>query len=1039
MLATDQPAHGGAGRGHDDPMRPSPASPGGRPRPSAHRLEREIEAELVTHLVRQARRGLTGFGIGALTVAAVLVVLWDAAPRGLLLGWTAAIGLLTLPAVVLVLRFPDAPGAAIASWRRGLGVAYGLAGAGWGLAAILLYPRVATPYQLFLLFVLGGSGVGGMVALASVPEAYVGYLSATFLPMIGELFAEGTHSSAATGVLLALFWAATIAVSSELRALLVQSMRLRFENFGLIDDLSGAKDAAEAASRAKSAFLANVSHELRTPLTLILGPTRKLLDSGACGADARRDLETVERNARVLLKHVSDLLDITKLEAGRMTLERSRADLVALVRRTASLFEAVARERRVALAVDTPAVLFGAVDAEKLEHVVLNLLSNAIKFVPDGGRVQLRLGVAGDEVVLSVEDDGPGVPVALRQAIFERFRRGDDAATGRVGGTGLGLAIARELVECHGGRIQVGDAPSGGARFAVTLPLAQGAPVTEAPAAARPAAREELDAIARQTVAELRRHDDAPVASRDGASRGLVLVIEDNPEMRRFLVDGLAPDYRVATAADARRGLETALELRPDLVVSDVMMPGMGGDALVHALRAHPVLGDTPIIVLTAKADDALRVRLLRSGAQDFLIKPASLEELRARVANAVMMKRTRDVLQSALSSQGRDLATLADQLAAANRAKDEFLAVLSHELRTPLTPILSWSFLLRSGQLDAAATRHALDTIERSAKLQVRIVEDLLDVSRAITGKLRLDLRPIALAPVVHAAMDAVQPAATAKGVVLEATLEPDVGRILGDAERLQQVLWNLLSNAIKFTPRGGRVDVRLGRAGEQVRLAVADDGVGIRPAVLPRLFERFWQADASPARAQGGLGLGLAVVRHLVELHGGTVGAASEGEGRGATFVVTLPALPPRTSADASPPAPPVAEELGVLVVDDDLDTCRVVEEVLQRAGADVRACLSASRALTIMESWLPDVLVSDIGMPDTDGYALIRAVRAREAEAGGRVLAVALTAYGSDEDRSKALAAGFQVHLGKPIEPRELVSVLAGVAGDDAATRH
>jgi len=863
-------------------------------------LPEGIETELVEYLVRQAP---TGFVIGTLTVAAVVLVLWNAAPRRLLLVWLAWVGLLSLPAFVVVWRFPRAPRPEnAASWRRALAVAYGLAGAGWGAASVLLYPRVAMPYQLFLLFVLGGSGVGGMAALAPVRVAFVAYLTATFLPMIGALLAGGSLSSVATGLLLLAFWAATILLASELRALLVRSLKLRFENLELIADLSRARDEAEAGSRAKSLFLANVSHELRTPLALILGPIRRLLTQGVHGEDTRRDLETVERNAQALLKHVSDLLDVAKLEAGRMELDPSRFDLVELVRRTASLFDAVAREREVELSVEGPDSLALMADPAKLERVLLNLLSNAMKFVPDGGRVRVGLRVEGDAVVLAVEDNGPGVPVPLRAAIFEPFRRGDDSTTRRFGGTGLGLAIARELVERHGGRIEVGDGADGGALFRVKLPFAPEAAGGAAPGGSPVdrAAREALEEVARQTVAELRPGSEPAVAIPADGSQGLVLVLEDNPEMSRFLADCLAPDWRVATAFDGCQGLEKALTLRPDLILSDIMMPAMSGDVLVHELRAHPELDGVPIIVLTAKADDELRVRLLREGAQDFLTKPVASEELRARVANFVMLKRTRDVLQGALSSQSRDLATLADELAAANRAKDEFLAVLSHELRTPLTSILGWSFLLRRGQLDARETERALATIERNVKLQARLVEDLLDVSRAITGKLRLNAEPIALAPVIQAAIDSVRPAAETKEILLEASLGPETHVISGDAERLQQVAWNLLSNAIKFTPRGGRVEARLAHVGEHVRLTVSDNGAGIKPALLPRLFGHFWQVDSSITRAHGGLGLGLAVVRHLVELHGGTVRAESRGEGQGATFTVSLPLLPREESLD-------------------------------------------------------------------------------------------------------------------------------------------
>ena len=1011
---------------------------------AAQPFEPEVETELVRHLVRQAP---TGFVIGALTATAVVLVLWNAAPRPFLFGWLAAIAFMTLPAVSVVWRFNRAPTitADVLFWRRALAVTYAITGAGWGAAAILLYPRVAMPYQLFLLFVLGASGVGGMVALAPVRAAFIGYLTAIYFPIVGSLLDAGSSSSIATGLLLLAFWGAAIALASELHALLLRSIRLRFENLGLIDHLSHARDQAEAASRAKSVFLANVSHELRTPLALILGPTRRLLAAGGGGEASRRDLETVERSAQGLLKHVSDLLDVAKLEAGRMELERARFDLTALVRRTVSLFEVVARERDVELSVVAPDTCPLVADATKIERVLLNLLSNAMKFTPDGGRVRVEVAATEASVDLSVSDNGPGVPLPLREAIFERFRRGDDSTTRRFGGTGLGLAIARELVECHGGRIEVGDGVEGGASFRVSLPVVAGDARSAAPS---PGAREALDEVAHRTVAELRPRDEPAVATHGAGDQGLVLVIEDNPEMSRFLVECLAADYRVATAFDGRQGVDRALELRPDLILSDVMMPVMAGDALVRELRAHRELDGIPIIVLTAKADDALRVGLLREGAQDFLTKPLTPEELRARVANFVMLKRTCDVLQGALSSQSRDLTSMADKLAAANRAKDEFLAVLSHELRTPLTPILSWALLLRQGQLDAATADHGLETIERNAQLQARIVEDLLDVSRAITGKLRLNVRPIGLEPVVRAAIESVRPAAEAKDIRVEVALGGEPGDVSGDAERLQQVVWNLLANAIKFTPSGGRVEVRLGRVGAHVELQVTDSGTGIDPSTLPRLFERFWQADSSTTRAHGGLGLGLAVVRHLVELHGGTVRAESGGEGQGASFTVALPLLTLRrpavvdaaqVAADDAATGRDVLRGLRVMVVDDDQDTCEIVGAVLRRAGAEVRTCMSASQALTVLDSWVPDLLVSDIAMPGEDGYTLIRKVRARKSEEGGRMVAMALTAYGREEDRMRALSAGFQAHVGKPIQPGQLVRLVARVTGHGTGVLH
>jgi signal transduction histidine kinase len=1023
------------------PEQPHDPAPSGRStrRPA---LDPTVETALVAYLVRQAP---TGFVVGTLTVAAVVLVLWSAAPHGILLAWVATIAVLTAPAIVVVRRFRRAadPGARIAAWRNALAVGYGLAGAGWGAASLLLSPRVAMPEQLFLLFVLGGSGVGGMAALSPVRPAFLAYLTATFFPMIGMLLVGDTSSSVATGLLLLAFWAATIALAAELRSLLVDSLELRFRNVELIGDLSRARDAAEEASRAKSRFLANVSHELRTPLALILGPTRRLLAAGRAGERGRADLETVERNAQSLLKHVGDLLDVAKLEAGRVELEPADVDLAALVRRTTSLFDGVARERAAAVRVAAPDALPMRADPAKIERVLLNLLSNAFKFVPQGGRVEVTVVRDRDDVTLTVEDDGPGVPPPLREVIFERFRQGDEGTARRFGGTGLGLAIAKELVERHDGRIEVEDGVDGGACFRVRLPFVPASAAAVVTGAPDDAVRAALDEIARGTLSELRPDAKRSATLQGTGSGGLVLILEDNADMSRFLVDCLATDYQVATAADGRHGLARARELRPDVIVADVMMPIMGGEAFVRELRADPELDGVPVIVLTAKADDALRVALLRDGAHDFLTKPVAAEELRARVANCVMVKRARDVLQRALSSHGRDVALLADQLAAANRAKEEFFAVLSHELRTPLTPILSWACLLREGDLDVNTTRRALETIERSAKSQMRIIEDLLDVSRAIAGKLRLNVRPTVLHAAVQAAVDSVRPAADAKVVRLDVALEPDASLVSGDADRLQQVVWNLVSNAVKFTPSGGRVEIRLGRVGEHVELVVRDDGCGIDPTLLPRLFERFWQADSSTTRPHGGLGLGLAVVQQLVDLHGGTVRAESGGHGCGATFTVSLPLLAPRavavaeTRTSAADAGLPRCQGLRVLVVDDELDTCDIVQAVLRRAGAEVRTCLSASQALAAMDTWVPDILVSDIGMPGEDGYALMRKVRARASEAGGRVPAVALTAYGRSEDRLRALSAGFQMHVGKPIEPSTLVGIVASVALTGDAT--
>ncbi len=391
-----------------------------------------------------------------------------------------------------------------------------------------------------------------------------------------------------------------------------------------------------------------------------------------------------------------------------------------------------------------------------------------------------------------------------------------------------------------------------------------------------------------------------------------------------------------------------------------------------------------------------------------------------------------------------------------ANRLKDEFLATVSHELRTPLNAIFGWSRLLCTGRLDSASASHAVEIIVRSAKAQEQIIEDILDVSRIITGKILLHVSPIEIAPAIEAAIDSLRPTADARGVELEAALDPASNMVLGDTSRLQQVVWNLLSNAIKFSPEGGSVHVTLERMNSHhVEIRVSDTGQGISKEFLPYVFERFRQADSSTTRKYGGLGLGLAIVRHLVELHGGSVVADSPGEGLGATFTVKLPLAvlreekggitnrlqKPRLTVkgEVGIPAEACWELAGVqvLIVDDDADARELLTAILLQYGAEVRGVGSTPEGIEALKEWQPDVLVSDIGMPGRDGYELIREVRALSSEHGGNIPAIALTGYARSEDRMKALTSGFQKHVTKPVEPENLAATIAGLIRLNAQT--
>ncbi|HEY9748393.1 MAG TPA: response regulator [Allocoleopsis sp.] len=379
----------------------------------------------------------------------------------------------------------------------------------------------------------------------------------------------------------------------------------------------------------------------------------------------------------------------------------------------------------------------------------------------------------------------------------------------------------------------------------------------------------------------------------------------------------------------------------------------------------------------------------------------------------------------------------------AANRVKDEFLATLSHELRSPLNAMLGWTRLLNTRKFDAATTARAMETIERNARSQAQLVEDLLDVSRIIQGKLRLNVRPIELKSIIEAAIETAGPAAEAKEIRLQSVLDSTSGCVAGDSDRLQQVIWNLLSNAIKFTPKGGRVHVRLERVHSHIEVSVSDTGQGISPDFVPYVFDRFRQADSSITRSYSGLGLGLAIVRHLIELHGGTVEAYSPGPGEGSTFIIKLPLIPvrieekdtqrihPTVGQGVSFSDPPSLKGVRVLIVDDEADARSYLVAVLEQCEAEVIAATSAQEALELLLAKQPHVIVSDIGMPEEDGYSLIRRIRALSADQGGAIPAVALTAYARAEDRTKVIAAGFQIHIPKPVEPAELATVVASLA--------
>ena len=533
-----------------------------------------------------------------------------------------------------------------------------------------------------------------------------------------------------------------------------------------------------------------------------------------------------------------------------------------------------------------------------------------------------------------------------------------------------------------------------------------------------------------------------------------------SPSVQSVVGSGGAEGFGIAQALEGERIYTPYSRLASCGWIAVLGIPAAPAESVLN--RSLAVLGGSVLLSLALGALAALSVARsinqpiaeLRAAAQAMGRRQtpqpptSSIQEIRDVAAALATASQELAQAESAREELLRKEREARERAEAADRAKEEFLAVLSHELRTPLNAVFGWSRMLQSGEIDdPAVVKRAVDAIVRNSDVQVQLIDDLLDLSRISAGKMRLDIRPVELDKVLQGALDAVRPAAEAKEIKLETDLEPGAGPVRGDPARLQQVVWNLLMNAVKFTPKGGLVRLRLYGAHSHVKIVVSDTGQGIAPEVLAHVFERFRQADSSSTRQHGGLGLGLALVKHLVELHGGTVYAESAGVGRGATLVVTLPVAAADVSdarlerslsgSPAIEPAPgtPRLDGVRVLVVDDDGDAIRLAEAILAGAGALVRSCARAAEALELLREWRPDVLVSDIEMPGEDGYTLIRKIRALDPAEGGGTPAVALTAYGRTQDRHRSLEEGYSMHVPKPVDPGELTTIVAGLAGQVA----
>lgn len=825
-------------------------------------------------------------------------------------------------------------------------------------------------------------------------------------------------------------------------------------------------EALAEIDRAKTEFFSNVSHEFRTPLTLMLGPLEETLLQRSLPPGVMERLEVAHRNSIRLLKLVNTLLDFSRIEAGRIEAVYEVVDLATLTNELASMFRSATDKAGLRLVVNCfPIERDVYVDREMWEKIVFNLMSNAFKFTLQG-EIRVSLKELGDSIEFEVTDTGTGIPESELPHLFERFHRVKGAEGRSYEGSGIGLALVQELVKLHGGTVGVESQIGRGSTFTVSIPIGSAHLPADRLGGQRRLVSTSLygeayvdevlkwlpEADARSD--SLHSIDSVPAelpAAPANQPRARILIVDDNADMREYLKRLLAPKYNVVAVADGEIALGLARLQEADLILSDVMMPNLDGFGLLRALRGDERTATIPVILLSARAGESARVQGLGAGADDYLVKPFSARELLARVESHLNLQRIRreseaEILR--LMDREKEARASAE---IANRIKDDFLAILSHELRTPLNAIVGWTHLLKGGKLGEVDRQRGINVIERNAAAQRAIIDELLDISRIVTGKLKLDPKPVEVSAVVDAAVDAIRPAADAKNIQIFMSLERNAGLVMGEAVRLQQVIWNLLSNAVKFTPQNGRVEVELKGDGKNLKLVIRDTGEGIEAEFLPYIFERFRQADTSSKRVHGGLGLGLSIVSSLVALHNGAVHAASDGRGKGARFTLTLPLLSLADMEELASESPEVSAQLlalrqqngagdhlypellsglRVLTVDDQEDTRELIMLALGRYGAEVKASDSASRALQLIKEWKPHVIVSDIGLPGMDGYDFVRQLRELEGD-GERIPAIAVTGYAGAIEESKALNAGYEVHLPKPIELNNLVAVIAKVS--------
>jgi signal transduction histidine kinase len=902
--------------------------------------------------------------------------------------------------------------------------------------------------------------------------------------------------------------------------------------------------------RAKTAFFSNVSHEFRTPLTLMLAPLEDALAMPALTPPLRTQLGLAQRNAQRLLKLVNSLLDFARIEAERAQASFRPVDLAALTSDLASTFRSAMERAALRFEVDCEALPEPVyVDPGMWEKIVLNLLSNALKFTLEG-MVSVRVRHEARHAVLEVRDTGSGIPAAELPKIFERFHRVEGARGRTHEGSGIGLALVQGLVKLHGGSIEVASECGAGTRFRVRIPCGAAhlpaAQVRHSPERSTASAAEAYLAEALSWLGESPSgtgpayEPTAPAGDARFAStfNARIVLADDNADMRAYMGNLFGSCYRVEAVADGEAALAAARRERPELILSDVMMPKLDGFAFLKAVRADPGLRDIPVVLLSARAGEDARIEGLGAGADDYIVKPFNARELLTRIGALIELTRTRRESEERLRAyvkatsdvvyvmsadwsetrqlQGQDFTAdraqasgnllerfipaeeqprlraaideairtksifqlehrvirhdgtlgwsfsraipLLDskgnitewfgaasdiserreaqealrrqqaELQAADRQKNEFLAMLAHELRNPLAPIRNAGELLARRLNGDPGAGAALSTISRQVTHLARLVDDLLDISRITQGRIELRRHPVRLTEIISRAIETIDPLIEQKNhrIVIASSRRPLL--VSADPERLTQCFGNVLANAAKYTDPNGEIRIETRAEADQAVITIVDNGVGISAELLPRVFDLFVQGSRTLDRSQGGLGIGLSLVKRLIDMHDGLITLSSAGEGQGTTVEMRLPLISGRelqTHATPAPSPPPRR----IFIVDDNQDAAETLSRLLECDRHTVASAYSGAQALQSIRNFHPDVVLLDIGLPGLDGYEVARLIRNDPANAD--VQLVAITGYGQHADRERARAAGFVEHLVKPLEYAALQRLLANLA--------